>query len=50
MSTNLTGNGPAVPAPAAVSLREALGYWVKLGFVSFGGPAGQIAMMHQELA
>jgi len=24
-------------------------YWLKLGFVSFGGPAGQIALMHQEL-
>jgi chromate transporter len=38
---------PSPPAP--VSLREALPYWLKLGFVSFGGPAGQIAMMHQEL-
>jgi chromate transporter len=35
-----------VPHPG---LGEALGYWLKLGFVSFGGPAGQIAMMHQEL-
>ena len=36
-------------APAAVPLRQAFRYWLKLGFISFGGPAGQIAMMHQEL-
>ena len=35
--------------PAAPSLGEALRFWLKLGFVSFGGPAGQIALMHQEL-
>jgi chromate transporter len=34
---------------AQVSIATALGYWLKLGFVSFGGPAGQIAIMHQEL-
>jgi chromate transporter len=36
-------------APAPVSFWEAFRYWLKLGFVSFGGPAGQISMMHQEL-
>jgi len=36
-------------APAAVSFGEAVRFWLKLGFISFGGPAGQIAIMHQEL-
>ena len=35
--------------PAAVSFAEAFRFWLKLGFISFGGPAGQIAVMHQEL-
>jgi chromate transporter len=35
--------------PPAVSLREAFWFWLKLGLISFGGPAGQIAIMHQEL-
>jgi len=35
--------------PAAVSLAAAVRFWLQLGFVSFGGPAGQIALMHQEL-
>ncbi|KAA0980309.1 chromate efflux transporter [Pseudomonas sp. ANT_H12B] len=35
--------------PEAISLREALRFWLKLGFISFGGPAGQISIMHQEL-
>ena len=30
------------------SFSEAASYWVKLGFTSFGGPAGQIAMMQSE--
>ena len=37
------------PPPAPVTLGESFKYWLKLGFISFGGPAGQIAMMHQEL-
>ncbi|HEY3433691.1 MAG TPA: chromate efflux transporter [Rhodocyclaceae bacterium] len=36
-------------APRSVSFREAFWFWLKLGFVSFGGPAGQIAILHQEL-
>ena len=32
-----------------VSFTEAFWFWLKLGFISFGGPAGQIAIMHQEL-
>ncbi len=35
--------------PDPVPFREAFIYWLKLGFISFGGPAGQISMMHQEL-
>lgn len=35
--------------PAPVSFREAFWYWLKLGFISFGGPAGQIAIMHSDL-
>jgi chromate transporter len=33
----------------SVSFASALRFWVKLGFISFGGPAGQIAIMHEEL-
>ncbi len=35
--------------PAAVSFWQAFAFWLKLGFISFGGPAGQISLMHQEL-
>jgi len=34
------------PAP---SFREALRFWLRLGFISFGGPAGQIAILHREV-
>ena len=33
----------------AVAFGQALWFWVKLGFISFGGPAGQISIMHQEI-
>jgi len=35
--------------PVQVSFGEAFRFWLKLGFISFGGPTGQIAIMHQEL-
>jgi chromate transporter len=44
-------NSAAVPTapPAPVSFWQAFAFWLKLGFISFGGPAGQIAIMHTEL-
>ncbi|HVO07039.1 MAG TPA: chromate efflux transporter [Burkholderiaceae bacterium] len=36
-------------APQPVSFWQAFRFWLKLGFISFGGPAGQIAIMHAEL-
>ena len=45
-----TGPVPAVDAaPTQVHFLEALRFWLKLGFISFGGPAGQISIMHAEL-
>ena len=32
-----------------VGFWEAFQFWIKLGFINFGGPAGQIAIMHREL-
>ena len=40
---------PDTAPPPPVSFWQALAFWLKLGFVSFGGPAGQIALMHKEL-
>lgn len=37
------------PLPTTVSFKEALKFWTRLGFISFGGPAGQIAIMHTEV-
>ena len=36
-------------SPSPIPLKQAFLYWLRLGFISFGGPAGQIAIMHQEL-
>src|SRR5262249_17815227 len=49
----LTGGDRTAAAGAAeprtVPFREAFRYWLRLGFVNFGGPAGQIALMHRDL-
>lgn len=49
--TNISDNSSNrdVTPPKNVTLSEAFWYWLKLGFISFGGPAGQIAIMHQDL-
>lgn len=44
LDTDAASNRPEHP-----SFREALWVWVKIGLLSFGGPTGQIALMHQEL-
>jgi len=36
-------------SPPTMTRSEAFRFWLKLGFISFGGPAGQIAIMHEEL-
>ena len=48
MDTALPENA-VLARPSPVSFFEALCFWLKLGFISFGGPAGQIAVMHAEL-
>jgi chromate transporter len=40
---------PATLLPPTVGFREALAVWARIGLLSFGGPAGQIALMHREL-
>ncbi len=48
----MTSSAPSVsdtPISSPVGFWQAFAFWLKLGFISFGGPAGQIAIMHQEL-
>ena len=40
---------PASEPLHEVPFREAALFWVKLGFINFGGPAGQISLMHEEV-
>lgn len=47
--TIMQSDEQALPRSESVSFLQALLFWLKLGFISFGGPAGQISMMHQEL-
>ena len=54
MAQHLVANSCERPAMTTqlqplVSFSEALRFWLQLGFISFGGPAGQIAIMHREL-
>src|SRR5688500_20193064 len=39
----------AAPPGIQPTFAEAFRFWLKLGFISFGGPTGQIAIMHAEL-
>jgi chromate transporter len=46
--TSIAGTA-AVDGGGAPTFSEALRVWARIGFLSFGGPAGQIALMHREL-
>jgi chromate transporter len=47
-ASDAAGRG-AAGGGAAVPFAAALRYWARLGFINFGGPAGQIALMHRDL-
>ena len=49
MTTPESSSAAAPAAPRGPTRAEAFRFWLKLGFISFGGPAGQIAVMHEEL-
>ena len=46
---SVTPELPTAPAAALPSLAEALRVWLRIGLLSFGGPAGQIALLHREV-
>jgi len=46
---NAVSGSPVQIKPVPVRFQEALRFWLWLGCISFGGPAGQIAVMHKEL-
>jgi len=48
-SSNTLDHNSAAVQPSAVSLREAFAVWLRVALLSFGGPAGQIAVMHKIL-
>ena len=54
-AASLTGETGDLPTSNTLAVSqhlafaEAFRYWLKLGFINFGGPAGQIAIMHREL-
>jgi len=45
----MTSRARTIEKAEAASFKQAMKFWARLGFISFGGPAGQIAMMHQEV-
>ncbi|TAH48145.1 MAG: chromate efflux transporter [Betaproteobacteria bacterium] len=47
LDTTMTARDASSMPP--IGFWQAFAFWLKLGFISFGGPAGQIAIMHQEL-
>jgi chromate transporter len=48
-SVKNTSQPISAPTKRILSFGEAFRFWLKLGFISFGGPAGQISIMHREL-
>ncbi len=49
MNPESTSTEPKKESLSHPTFAEAFRFWLKLGFISFGGPAGQIAIMHAEL-